>query len=40
MIAMRTPVTRYVVPGGVWLHLGRRRRGKPVYRWIAEAARG
>lgn len=37
MNALRCPVTRYPVAGGVWLHLGRRRRGKPVYRFIAEA---
>jgi hypothetical protein len=38
--AMRYPVTRYAVAGGAWLHLGQRRRGKPVYRFVAEGARG
>jgi hypothetical protein len=33
----RCPVTRYAVTGGCWLHSGRHRRGKPVYRFFAEA---
>jgi hypothetical protein len=28
------PVTRLVVAGGVWLHAGRWRRGKAVYRYF------
>lgn len=30
------PVTRLVVVDGIWLHAGRWRRGKPIYRYFPE----
>jgi hypothetical protein len=33
------PVTRLVVAGGAWIHAGRWRRDKPVYRYFPERTR-